>query len=70
MMEEVSLWLIEELTSWRYTFDNADEETQGIEETPELDNIIDVLSDNRELNKKEIEEVVFHLWQINYGREE
>jgi len=57
--------LIAKLESWNSTFDNIDED--GEQESSSLDKILPRLRQNNRLTKKDEEEILFHLKQMEAG---
>ena len=57
-------WLIQVLDSWKETFDNeSDEETEGDEEAyKKVSSLIQKIKKG-ELNQKDWDTIIFHLWQ-------
>ncbi|MHB9071250.1 MAG: hypothetical protein ACYC54_12900 [Sedimentisphaerales bacterium] len=54
--------LIAKLESWNYTFDNIDED--GEQESSSLDKILPKLRQGKQLTKKDEDEILFHLKQM------
>ena len=68
---ESKTWVIEELTSWQTTFENEVDEDGDDDDSgwDELERLIDnVKADS--CTKDDYEEVIFHLWQHSFGKDE
>lgn len=70
-MNNYQNWIIDELESWKQTFNNQypdhmeeviDEEKKGYDE---IQTLIDKISKN-ECSKDDYENILFHIWQIKY----
>ena len=61
MNEQVKAWLLDKLDDWADTYD--DEEREGNSAV----RIEEKLRAGRELTKGDLEEALFHLWQISFG---
>jgi hypothetical protein len=58
--------LIAKLESWNSTFDNVDED--GNQESSSLDKILPKLRQNKQITKKDEDEILFHLKQMEAGK--
>lgn len=67
MNKEVKSYIIEELTSWRETWDFDNEETENAH--TEINKLIKKIKCNK-IEKEDYENILFHIWQIAQGKEE